>query len=408
MLPFMKDSIDKIAKEIEAVRQISIVPTMLEVICQTTGMGFAAIARVTEQRWVACSVRDEVGFGLKEGGELEIKTTLCNEIRDHRKPIIIDHVEQDACYKNHHTPKIYGLESYISFPIILKDGSFFGTLCAIDANPAKLNNTKIIGMFTMFAELLSFHLQSIDLLERSYKTTKELQQENTLLTHVNTDLDTFVHTASHDLRSPIANMEGLLTLLSKMVGQEPINREKVTQTIGLLNTSLKRLGITIGDLTSFVNAQHSATDEAREEINMVEVVGEVKESLTHLIEEARANIEISGDHNLILPLSKPTMKSILYNLLSNAIKYRSPQRPVEIVVRTEKVNGKIHLLVSDNGLGIPSDKQEQVFTMFKRFHDHVEGSGLGLYIVRRMIEAAKGHIEVRSKEEEGTTFAIVF
>ncbi|WP_233218927.1 GAF domain-containing protein [Adhaeribacter arboris] len=167
-------SYDNLLQDLEAVRQISFVPSMLEIICQVTGMGFAAVARVTPDKWIACSVRDEVQFGLEAGGELPIKTTLCNEIRDHRKPIIIDNVAQDPEYNNHHTPKIYGLQSYISFPIILKNGTFFGTLCAIDSKPAQLNNKKIVDTFTMFAELLSYHLQSQDLLERSYCATVEL------------------------------------------------------------------------------------------------------------------------------------------------------------------------------------------------------------------------------------------
>jgi signal transduction histidine kinase len=259
---------------------------MLEVICQTTGMGFAAIARVTEDRWLACSVRDEVAFGLIEGGELNIATTLCNEIRDLRKPIIIDHVNEDSCYKDHHTPKMYGLQSYISFPIILKDGSFFGTLCAIDSKPAQLNNTKIIGMFTMFADLLSFHLQSLDLLQRSYTVTKELQEKTSNLTTIKNDLDTFIYTAAHDLKSPIANIEGLLDILYTTVSEEKINRGKVNKIVELLKTTFRRFGTTIKDLTTFVEAENDTTDEKTEEINIFEVVENVKGDLTHLIEES--------------------------------------------------------------------------------------------------------------------------
>jgi signal transduction histidine kinase len=404
----MIDSTDNLFKDIEAVRQIPIVPTMLEVICQTTGMGFAAIARVTEDRWLACSVRDEVAFGLIEGGELNIATTLCNEIRDLRKPIIIDHVNEDSCYKDHHTPKMYGLQSYISFPIILKDGSFFGTLCAIDSKPAQLNNTKIIGMFTMFADLLSFHLQSLDLLQRSYTVTKELQEKTSNLTTIKNDLDTFIYTAAHDLKSPIANMEGLLDILYTTVSEEKINRGKVNKIVELLKTTFRRFGTTIKDLTTFVEAENDTTDEKTEEINIFEVVENVKGDLTHLIEESNAKIEVIGQDKFLINIPKKNFRSIMYNLLSNAIKYRSSERSPEVVVRMEKVDGKIHLSVTDNGLGIPSDKLDKVFTIFKRFHDHVEGSGLGLYIVKRMIDRSKGQIEVDSTLNKGTIFTIIF
>ena len=150
-----------IIKDIERVRQIPIVPTLLEVICKSTGMGFAAIARVTDESWVACGVRDEIAFGLKEGGELKLETTICNEIRCNRESVIIDHVEKSERYAHHHTPKMYGFQSYISMPIILKSGEFFGTLCAIDPKPAVLQNAKTIGMFSLFAELIAFHLEGL-------------------------------------------------------------------------------------------------------------------------------------------------------------------------------------------------------------------------------------------------------
>jgi signal transduction histidine kinase len=404
----MIDNTDNLFNDFEAIRQIPIVPAMLEVICQTTGMGFAAIARVTNERWLACSVRDEVGFGLREGGELNIKTTLCSEIRDHQKPIIIDHFEEDSCYKNHHTPKTYGLQSYISFPIILKDGTFFGTLCAIDSKPAGLNNTKIIGMFTMFADLLSFHLQSLDVLERSYITTKELQEKNTILTAVNTDLDSIVHTASHDLKSPIANMEGLLNILYATVAEDKISKDKINQLIGLLKTSFKRFEVTLKDLTSIVETEYDSLAEQSEKVNIVELIENLKEDLNPLIEESNAKIEVIGLEVFSINFPKKNFRSIIYNLLSNAIKYRSPDRSPEIVVDVGSVNGKIILSVTDNGLGIPSDKLEKVFTIYNRFHDHVEGSGLGLYIVKRIVDTAKGQIGVKSSLDKGTTFTISF
>jgi signal transduction histidine kinase len=403
----MIDRNDDLFKAIEAVRQIPIVPTMLEVICQTTGMGFAAIARVTQDRWLACSVRDEVHFGLTEGDELQIETTLCNEIRDQRKPIIIDHVDQDEQYQYHHTPKMYGLQSYISFPILLKDGTFFGTLCAIDSGPALINNSKIIGLFTMFTDLLAFHLQSLDLLERSYQTNTELHQQNRVLTHVNQDLDTFVHTASHDLKSPISSIEGLLDILAATIAEDTVNWARVNQIIGLLKSTVKRFGVTIKDLTTFVEAENYIADDQIEEIRMEEVIESVKQDLTNLIEDSQAEIQVLGEEKLKIDMSKMKLKSIVTNLISNAIKYRSPERRPEVIVKAEKREDKIHLSVTDNGLGIPSDKQDKIFTMFKRLHNHVEGSGLGLYIVKRMIDASKGQIQVNSILNQGTTFTVI-
>ena len=96
---------------------LDVVPTILEVVCRTTGLGFSAVARVTADRWVACAVRDEIGFGLKPGGELEVETTICDEIRDSGQLVVIDHVAEDDAFCDHPTPQMYGFQSYISVPI---------------------------------------------------------------------------------------------------------------------------------------------------------------------------------------------------------------------------------------------------------------------------------------------------
>src|SRR5271156_1920408 len=94
--------------DVESVSRIAAVPTILDVVCRTTGMGFAAVARVTEDRWVACSVLDRIGFGLKPGGELQVETTICHEIRQSREPVIINDVAEDQDWRHHATPARYG------------------------------------------------------------------------------------------------------------------------------------------------------------------------------------------------------------------------------------------------------------------------------------------------------------
>lgn len=159
-----------LTNDIERIQNIPIIATLLDVICQTTGMGFAAVARVTPDRWVACQVRDDIQFGLTTGGELPLGTTLCQQVYNHQQAIIIDHVQHNQTYWAHPTPVRYGFQSYISFPIVLTNGEFFGTLCAIDTRPAQLDTPKVKGLFTAFAELISFHIQQLDLLEQRQAT----------------------------------------------------------------------------------------------------------------------------------------------------------------------------------------------------------------------------------------------
>lgn len=146
--------------DIDAIDRIPAIPAILEVICRTTGMGFAAVARVTEQRWVCCAVRDEIAFGLIPGGELKVETTICNEIRQSLQAVVIDEVARDNTFRQHPTPELYGFQSYVSMPIMLPDGRMFGTLCAIDPRPARVNTPAVIGMFKLFAELVAFHLDA--------------------------------------------------------------------------------------------------------------------------------------------------------------------------------------------------------------------------------------------------------
>jgi signal transduction histidine kinase len=109
-----------------------------------------------------------------------------------------------------------------------------------------------------------------------------------------------------------------------------------------------------------------------------------------------------------LHFSKKNLRSVVYNLLSNAVKYRYKNRASEIFLKTEKQNKYIVLSIADNGLGIHKHGKEKVFTMFKRFHDHVEGTGIGLYIVKRIMDNAGGKIEVESEVGKGTTFRMYF
>jgi GAF domain-containing protein len=125
---------------------------ILRRICDTTGMGFSAVARVTEQRWIACLVEDRIKFGLDPGDELKIHETICDEIRDSGEAVVFDDASDDIKWSRHPVPVIYGFKSYCSFPVYLEDGSFFGTLCAIDPEPRQVEDQRIVEMFTDYAK----------------------------------------------------------------------------------------------------------------------------------------------------------------------------------------------------------------------------------------------------------------
>jgi GAF domain-containing protein len=130
---------DPLARQIESQGDDPSIRAILDQACRITGMGFAAIARVTDTRWIAAQVLDKIEFGLKPGDELVLKTTICDEIRESGQMIVIDHVADDPSWRTHHTPMLYGFESYVSIPLYLDDGRFYGTLCAIDPQPRILS-----------------------------------------------------------------------------------------------------------------------------------------------------------------------------------------------------------------------------------------------------------------------------
>jgi len=167
---------------------------------------------------------------LKPGDELEIATTICNEIRSHRQPVVIDDVESDPVYRDHHTPKMYGLRSYISVPIILADGQFFGTLCAIDPKPAKVSDPMVLGTFQLFAELIAQHLDAGARLEAAYTALIRERELSELR-------EQFIAVLGHDLRNPIAAIEAGINRLLKDGWTE-----RSARMLRLMHSSTTRMG----------------------------------------------------------------------------------------------------------------------------------------------------------------------
>lgn len=143
---------DILKEEALALSQVAAITEVLEEVCRITGMGFAAVARVTEDRWIACQVLDNLDFGLNPGDELDIKKTICNDIRQTGQRVVIDHVAQDIEWQTHPVPAFYGFKSYASLPLFRPEGDFFGTLCAIDPEPRKLKNAETFAALQQCAE----------------------------------------------------------------------------------------------------------------------------------------------------------------------------------------------------------------------------------------------------------------
>ena len=231
---------------------------------------------------------------------------------------------------------------------------------------------------------------------------KELKLKNAELAKKNEELDSFFYIASHDLKAPVANLEGLLYTIQR----DGESKEEREVNVDMMVNSVDRLKETIRDLTEVVTLQVKAPEDVRQ-VCFPEILDEVKATIKNLIQRHKAEIVCNFGVDCI-KFSQQNAKSLLYNLLSNAIKYSSPERKPRVVLTTTKLAECTLLTVEDNGLGINKSDQGQVFGMFKRFHGHVEGSGIGLYIVKKMVENEGGIIELESEPGKGTTFKIYF
>lgn len=125
--------------DVAALLKLPALPGLLELASRLTAMRFVAVARVTAERWTACAVHDGIGFGLAPGQDLVLETTICEEIRQHHQTVQFDQASIHPVFSTHPTPALYGFESYISVPMLRRDGSLFGTLCALDPNPSQLD-----------------------------------------------------------------------------------------------------------------------------------------------------------------------------------------------------------------------------------------------------------------------------
>ena len=239
------------------------------------------------------------------------------------------------------------------------------------------------------------------------QSEQKLQLKNEELTRTNTDLDNFIYTASHDLKAPISNIEALLAALLRTLPPGSLEDERTQRITGMMQQSVERFKRTIANLTEVVKLQKE-NSEASVEISLAEVVREVRLDLESLIRSSGVQLIVDLADCPAVYFSKKNLRSVVYNLLSNAIKYRSPDRVPTVLIRSQRAATHDLLTVTDNGLGMDPERRDQLFGMFKRFHDHVEGTGIGLYMVKKIVENAGGTIKVSSALDEGSTFRVYF
>lgn len=234
-----------------------------------------------------------------------------------------------------------------------------------------------------------------------------LEAKNKELIQINNDLDSFIYTASHDLKAPISNIEGLLEILATEVSGIETPSGDVNYILDLMRSSIERFTKTIDSLTDLVKLQQENSVFITK-VDLNAIINDVMLDLKPLILKCGAVLEVDVSNCPEIHFSEKNLRSVLQNLISNALKYYSLERAPHIKISCATLADYNVLTVEDNGLGISPKNLEQMFTMFKRFHDHVDGTGIGLYMIKKMVEMAGGFIKVESKLDIGTKFQVHF
>src|SRR5690606_31127285 len=242
----------------------------------------------------------------------------------------------------------------------------------------------------------------IDISERK-KAEKIIKRNADLLAFQNTQLGDFCNIVSHNLRSPLVNMNMLVELIEEC--KDINDKEKL---IGKFKPIINNVNETFNELLESLQVQQDL------EVKSEKVV--VKDYLKKAVKRFEGQIMLSDaiiktdfDEAPEVFFPPKYFSSMLHNLISNALKYKSPHRKPVIHIKTRTENGNVILSVKDNGLGIDLDRhKEDLFKIRKVFHYHPDAKGFGLYITKIQVETMGGRIWVESQPNEGRTFFVEF
>lgn len=258
----------------------------------------------------------------------------------------------------------------------------------------------------VFFVKIIYDLQKEKLLEGFLtNANQQLNEKNERLENINKEQESFVYMASHDLKGPINNIESLVGIIKEALPVDYL--EKTKEIFGMVYISIEKFKSVIHEL-SLVGKDNLNTQTQASHIYFSEILEEIKLALREEISQAQVVFFEDFLKSSIDTIPARSLRSIFYNLVSNAIKYRSPLRRPEIKISTKEEEGHLILRFSDNGAGISEEQRKEIFKIYYRLEEtkHIEGSGVGLSIVEKIVLNHKGKIEVESLINVGTTFIV--
>lgn len=302
---------------------------------------------------------------------------------------------------------ISNISTNIKFETLVNDiKEVIANGCNITKEVEALNGKWYQVMTMPFVRLLDNKTDGVIITFNDITELKKIQQDlyetNKNLTRINADLDNFVLAASHDLLGPLGNIEVSIDML-KM--SNLISDPQVDEYLNIINGSVKKFRTLIKELSAIGKIESEMSE--MNPVDLHDIIDEIKLSIADKIKSAGAVITTNLEVDQIL-FSKKNLRSLLYNVITNAIKYKSAEHTPVLIISTAKEQDYLHLSIKDNGIGIAKDKIDRIFNIYGRVQTDVEGQGIGLYLAKKIIDAAGGYINVVSEPDKGSIFNIYF
>ena len=388
----LDDGAQDVVEAVAVIGRIDVVPTLLKVLCEITGMGVAVVARVTDKTWTACAVNDAIHLGLAPGSQLPVDATLGFEALASHHPLVIEHASVDPLYCRRRAPTLHPIESFISAPITLANGRHFGNLCALDPSPARIGEPRIVSMFEQFASLIAAQLDSQRLHEQDHRELLDERAAGELR-------EQFIAILGHDLRNPLHAVYASSDMLERVL-TDPALVTVATR----IKSNARRMSRLIDDILDFARGRLGGgigvelTETANLNAGLLTVVQELQDGQPNC--QIIADIDVSCSVRCDLG----RLQQIASNLLANALTHGLPLSPVKISARADA--NDFVLEVWNAGEPIPAESLDKIFEPFWRHSVSASrnGLGLGLHICSQIVRAHHGRISVTSTREGGTRF----
>lgn len=386
------DSTNEVSEAVAAIRRIDAVPTLLEVLCEISGMRLAMVAHVSAKVWTVCALQDGLHLGITPGGPLAVRTNLGLESQASRTPILIEQASTDPRYVSRHRRGLYQVESYVSVPIFLPSGGYFGTLCALDPKPAKLGQPFILSTFNRFAALIASQITQQQLREREQTALHDERASGELR-------EQFIAILGHDLRNPLQAVSASSDLLLRKL-TDPALAAIATR----IKTSVFRMSALIDDVLDFARGRLGGgidlelTDVENINAGLTTVVQELQDAQPESTIVSNINVNCSVRCDL------GRLQQVASNLLANALTHGQAGSPIKITARADETD--LVLDVWNAGNPIPVQSIDKIFEPFWRHSVSASrhGLGLGLHICSQIVRAHDGRMTVTSTREHGTLF----